>query len=64
MADGFAGDTAGRDEDSASLLEPKVTTGLATAADYVGAPRDAFPDVAAGTGLRRATDRPAHAHAT
>ena len=56
MADGFVSSGGG----AKALLEPKVTTSLQSAADYVGALASPFPDVASSGGVRDRAVRPAH----
>ena len=49
------GDSGGTTADSAALLDPDVSDGLATATTYLALLGDAYPDVAAGSEYRAAT---------
>ncbi len=55
MAGSLAGDAGGSTADSASLLDPTVSDGLATASTYLAILGDAYPDVAAGSEYRAAS---------
>jgi RND superfamily putative drug exporter len=67
IGDGFAGNgtgvasssaaagASGSGSSSSSLLDPKLSAGLASALDYVGALGAAFPDVAGGSAYRAVT---------